>query len=199
VKQAATPAWLDLFDIAQAENVCELVREDAKAQRLSGFRPRLHVPIRTILIQQLNSYVEHWGGFKDSGVIDLQRSNIVAAFNFLVFAEDLAVRVEKRRMRMSDADRLFRLWIDFIANGSAHRIYDDLPRELTAAATRKARASAAASRSRKGKLPTANVLADEMKKLRGKRGAAAIIARFHGVTPAAVRKKLRPRREPSIR
>jgi hypothetical protein len=185
--------WLDLFDAVHAEDVCEFVRENVKAQKLKGYRPHLHLPLRMILMEGIDSYIADHGAQS----LQLNRVDITAALELRRCAEDLAKRVEARTARRRDADQLQLLWIKFIAVGSMHRIYDDMPREIKVADARKTRARAAAARPRSGgKLPQQEKLLREYNALRAAHDTTAaamrqLFARYPEVNETAIRRKLK--------
>lgn len=183
-----TIQWLSLFDTFEAEHVCELIAEDFKAQSMDGFTPRLHVSLRSILVKNLNEYLEDQSPPKNGRRID-----IVAALTLLELTVSLANRIERKKCRQKDALALRQLWMEFIAMGSAHRMYHDLPIEKVKADKRRRTAVKNASAPRTaGKLPSAEKLRAALAKvasIKGKRSAVSIVARRYGTTSAAVRKK----------
>jgi hypothetical protein len=116
----AEPAWLDLFEPAYADNVEAVLREDIRAQGLSGDCPRLHVPLRSHLLEKIDAYIADTGGTTAAGDLDLGRLDVRAAVQLWAFVDELANRIETcEELYSCEADELRDRWREFVAQGGA--------------------------------------------------------------------------------
>lgn len=118
--------WTQLFDQFQVDRVVELVRDHFKAQDLAGYTPTLQL---STLVDEIEAYLDANGVATPDGQLDLSPLHIHAAFKLYLWVEDLAKRIADHEIASDDADQLKQRWLELIARGAAHRIYDDLPKE----------------------------------------------------------------------
>lgn len=143
-KQPGSYPWTDLFDPYLMERVCDLVRETVLIVSM-GHSSMLHEPLRANLLAPLEAYIEaHWRSVWGVQI------HVQAARQLFHVVDQLADRFDEGYpFSVSDAGdcrtALRRAWLEFIAFGAAHRMYDDLPRERAqrTAAARKPRGQAA--------------------------------------------------------
>lgn len=158
VKQPGSDPWTDLFDPYLMGRVCDLVHGHVGAAAM-GHPSGLHEPLRAYLLAPLQAYIkQHWRP-SIRGV----QGHIQAAEQLHEVADVLADLFEGRYpFTSADADRyresLRQAWLEFMAMGSAHRMYDDLPRERAqrAEAAKKPRGRAAGI--------TPQIVADRLKR-----------------------------------
>lgn len=119
-------AWLELFDTAEMDHVCEAVRVNVVNVSL-GEPSNMHIPLRRWLLAPIRAYLsDHWEAGK-------YHIHVKAAERFNDAVETLAERFEDRYPFGADegetwATHLRFAWLEFIAYGAGHRMYHDIPR-----------------------------------------------------------------------
>lgn len=133
-------SWFDLFDLGSVEHICDAVRatilDRVHAGTPTGWQAE---NLRRFVLAPLDAYMaEHFDADAKGVQVHIEKARALFdvaeritelfADEYPFFAEDAPAWEE----------RLLRAWIEFVAYGSAYRIYWDIPR-------RKAQAKAAAS------------------------------------------------------
>lgn len=130
VKQAAGRVpWTDLFEIFHMEHVCSAVKVNI-VNSAQGFRTDFHEPLRAYLLTPLDDYLKaNW----PPGEVRCP-PEMKAALALQELADKLAELFEEGHPFSEESAGEYRAslrsaWVEFMAQGAAHRISHDLPRD----------------------------------------------------------------------
>lgn len=135
-------SWLSLFNLGEAEHICDAIRitilNRVHAGDPTGWQAN---DLRRFVLDPLDSYIaEHF----DSNLRGIQIQIEMARALFDVAERLSELFADEYPFFVEDAtawqERLWRPWVEFVAFGSAHRIYWDIPakrKQAREAASRK--------------------------------------------------------------
>jgi hypothetical protein len=115
-----TNDWRNLFDPLYRDTTLEVLSDRLK-DVASGGEPEIHIPIRSVLIDQIDQYL------LAHGYPERRTTNVEAALVFGMFASELADRIEVSDVRDSDEQDLRAVWTNFIAVGAGYHEYHEGP------------------------------------------------------------------------
>lgn len=137
-KRRRVGVWLDLFDPALMERVCDLVREAALGVGF-GLRPAIVDQLRERLIDVLFKYIDAHPPSRPGGVGIHTRAAAELIDVTEAVCSDLETRAGFDDVQARELGRRLRCaWIEFIAMGAAPLMYDNVRKaaEIAAAAGR---------------------------------------------------------------
>ncbi len=175
-----------LFDTSHRDHVCETLNEQLRPPIVPEFNSSKG--LREYIIKPLEKLVSS---------VPHNRNDIIAARDMLAELYTLARCLDKNASFTGNdnpADKLRKLWTEFIAESAAHLISHDRPNRR--AINRKSGRKGGAQR----KLPETKKLKDEFDKLlsdgKSKADANNALATRYGVNTPAVRKALNKKDDP---
>lgn len=172
------PAWFDLFDPMQMENVCERVSEVIEA-RLSGLPDTLSEPLVAHLLVPLRQFIE---------TLHPRRLEWEASISFAHTIRATVGRIECGPWTKTGAEEqakaLRMAWVEFIAMGAAAEMYWNAPRRLAASQ------KAAKSARKPEEIRVMLAAYDKLKSRHEARNLASLLALKTGLSAPTVRASL---------